>query len=280
VRSLIIGARGLVGLALKKCIPDALEGVHDEEVVKKGQVHTDITKYETLMKVFADHRPTMVYLPAAIAHVDKCEDLSTNVTNVRGTITVLRLCEQFDAKLIYFSSSYVFDGAAKSPYLTTDVANPINNYGRQKKSVEDTILRSDAKFLIIRTVGVFGEERRKKNFAKQVISGVFAGRKVFAPNDQWMNPILANDLASITVRLAEKENGLFHVAGDECVTKFEFARRVAKFFNLDHLVFGLTSEEMKQRAPRPKMACLGCGAIPAPSFTDGMLRFLTMEYNR
>lgn len=283
MKNLIIGSQGLVGTALRKCLPDALNGVQ-VEAKEKNQVYVDLVKYETLFKVFSEYRPQVVYLPASITHVDKCEDMSTNVVNVKGAITVLRLCEQFEAKLIYYSSSYVFDGSMNVPYPTTAYTAPINNYGVQKQTVERTILNSDAKFVIIRTVGVYGEERRKKNFGKQVIACIFAGRQVFAPNDQFMNPILSSDLAHISVKLAEKANGLFHVASDTSVSKYEFARKIARYFNLDHLVVPMTSEEMKQRAARPKMGSLDCSGltgvgIEVPSFERGILRFLEQEYN-
>lgn len=283
MKTLIIGSQGLVGTALRKYIPDALCGVQ-METSKKNERYLDILKYETLFKMFSEYRPDIVYLPAAIAHVDKCEDVSTNVVNVRGITTVLRLCEQFESKLVWFSSSYVFDGYSKEPYTVDAQTNPLNNYGKQKEAIERLILKSDANFIIIRTVGVFGEERRKKNFAKQVISAVFSGTKVIVPNDQYMNPILSNDLARIAVKLADKGKGLFHVAGDTCISKYDFAVRIAKYFSLDKLVISATSEEMKQRAIRPKMGCLDCSSliklgIEIPSLEQGMLKFLQLEYN-
>lgn len=278
MRTLIIGAQGLVGSALARQLPDALQGIQFE-AQQKNQRYVDITKYETLFKVFDKFRPQIVYLCAAIADVNKCEDITTGIVNVRGVTTVLRLCESFESKLIWFSSSYVFDGKSKSPYKEDDDANPIQNYGLQKLQMEKLIKESDANYLIIRTVGVFGKERRKKNFAKQVINSVFAGKEVNAPNDQWMNPILSDDLARVTIRLAEKKSGIFHVAGDECVTKYEYAKRIAGYFNLGDKVHPKTSEEMGQVAKRPKMGCLDCCELEnlgtaIPSLSAGMQRFL------
>lgn len=286
MKSLIIGASGLVGSALKRRIPNALEGVHKEldKRKDKDKVHIDITKYETMFRVFSEYRPDIVYLPAAIAHVDKCEGVGTNHVNVLGSTTVLRLCEQFESKLVFFSSSYVFDGKSETPYTPDAEKNPLNNYGIQKNTVEDLILWSDAKFVIIRTVGVFGVEKTKKNFAKQVISTIFAGRKVFAPNDQYMNPIISDDLARIAAQLAEKENGLFHVAGDTSLTKYDFATKIAKFFGLEGNIVGVSSEEMKQVVQRPKMGSLDCShllklGISIPSLDNALVNFLALEYN-
>lgn len=284
MKSLIIGSAGLVGSALARQLPDAILGVQVEPT-KKNQVYTDLAKYETLLKVFDQHRPQIVYLPAYITNVDKCEDLGTNVVNIKGAITVLRLCEQFESKLVFFSSSYVFDGEEKEPYSVSHPTCPIQNYGMQKETVEKAILNSDAQFVIVRTVGVFGEERRKKNFGKSVLNAVFTGKQVFAPTDQYMNPILSSELAKVTIKLAEKHHGIYHVAGDECVNKYDFARRLAKYFDLDANVVGVTSEEMKQKAKRPKMGALNCSClkdvdIAIPSFEGGLLRFLQLEYNR
>lgn len=282
MRELIIGAQGLVGSALARQIPDAVLGIQFE-AKNKNQRYMDITKYETLFKVFAEFRPQIVYLCAAIAHVDKCEEVTTNVVNVRGVTTVLRLCEQFESKLVFFSSSYVFDGEKLSWYDEDDAPNPVNNYGKQKLVMENLIVQSDLKHLVVRTVGVFGKERRKKNFAKQVISSVFAGQDVYAPNDQWMNPINSDDLARITINLAYKKSGIFHVAGDECITKFEFAKRIATYFEYGDKVIAKTSEEMNQKAKRPKMGCLDCSElenlhITVPSLSAGMQKFLGNEF--
>lgn len=284
MKSLIIGARGLVGSALARQIPGAILG-NPVEAKNPNERYTDITKYETLFKVFSKERPDVVYLPASIAHVDRCEESQgTDMVNVRGATTVLRLCESFNAKLVYFSSSYVFDGKKKEPYTTQDETHPVNKYGVQKETVERLILQSDAQYVIVRTVGVYGTERLKKNFAKQVISAIFSGKPVYAPIDQTMNPILSDDLARISIRLADKYQGLFHVAGDTCLSKYEFAVQIAKQFSLEGLIKSITTEEMKQKATRPLNGCLDCGGLKelglyVPSFSDGLIKFLSMEFN-
>lgn len=278
MKSLIIGSGGLVGSALTRCLPDALQGVQME--AKKGQIYLDLIKYETMLKAFSTYRPQVVYLAGAITDVNKCEDFGTSVVNVKGSIEVLRLCEQFEAKLVFYSSSYVFDGKKESPYTTTDETNPLQMYGKQKLTVEDMILQSEADYLILRTVGIFGQERKRKNFAQQVLRSVFSGKDVFAPTDQYMNPIWSDDLARISVELVNKrEKGLYHVAGNTCLSKYEFARTVAKYFGYENKVKPLTTEEMKQRALRPAMGCLDCSelldvGLDIPSFSSGLQKFL------
>jgi dTDP-4-dehydrorhamnose reductase len=286
MNSLIIGARGLVGSALKKQIPNAIEGIPVEPKRFTNQVYTDVTKYETLFKVFSKYRPDVVYLTAAIAHVDRCEESAgTDTVNVQGAKTVLRLCESFGSKLVYFSSSYVFDGEKKEPYKEVDDPNPVNYYGKQKLMVEDSMNESYANTLIIRTVGVYGAERLNKNFAKQVLSTVFSDKDVYAPSDQYMNPILSNDLARCVVQLVNKNvSGIVHVAGDECISKYEFAKRIARYFGMENRVLAVKTKEMHQKAKRPSNGCLNCDylksiGITVPYFEGGLVKFVSMPWN-
>jgi dTDP-4-dehydrorhamnose reductase len=283
MKSLIIGSQGLVGTALTRYLPDAIQGVQ-MEAKNKNQMYIDMIKYETGLKAFSIHRPKVVYLAGAITDVNKCEDQGTGLVNVKGTIEVLRLCEQFEAKLVFYSSSYVFDGTKLSPYSSIDEVNPIQAYGKQKATVENVMLESDAEVLIIRTVGVFGQERKKRNFVQQVVKSIFAGKDVFAPEDQYMNPIWSNDLARISVDLVKEDvQGILHVAGDTCISKFEFAKKIASYFDYTDKVIPLTTSEMNQRAPRPKMGCLNCSdlsslGIDVPALDAGLQKFLGSEF--
>lgn len=281
--SLIIGSMGLVGTALTRCLPDAIQGVQ-MEANNKQQMYIDLIKYETMLKAFSVHRPKVVYLAGAITDVNKCEDHGTGVVNVKGTIDVLRLCEQFEAKLVFYSTSYVFDGTKKSPYSTIDGVSPIQMYGKQKVTVENTMLDSYAEVLIVRTVGIFGQERKKKNFVQQVLKSIFAGKEVFAPSDQFMNPIWSNDLANISVKLVKDDvRGVINVAGDTCISKYEFARKIASYFDYQDKVIPLNTREMNQRAPRPMMGCLDCSELfslgfDIPSLDGSLQKFLGSEF--
>lgn len=271
---IILGADGLVGRALSRALPNAHKFSHEQ---------LDITSYQDMLGAFDFNRPKIVYLAAACANVDSCQNENTDAINVGATIMCLRLCEMFNAKLVWFSSSYVFNGLNRVPYEESHPTDPVQHYGKQKETVEQHILHSGHKALIVRTVGVFGSEHGNRNFVKQVAASVAAGRKVFAPVDQYMNPIYAVDLAERTVELAQRFNGIYHVAGNESVSKFEFASEVAKFFGKEQLVMGVTSEAVKQKAPRPRMGSLDCSVIErlgmiVPDFSSRLGQFLSNEY--
>lgn len=272
--NVIFGSDGMIGRALARQMPDALR-------YNRSQV--DICDYSQMFSLFSEHRPQVLFLAAANSNVDACEDVNTGKVNVAGTLLVLRLCEMFDTKLVWFSSSYVFNGLSRVPYEEQTPTDPVQNYGRQKEKVEQEILHGHTPNLIVRTVGVFGNEIGNKNFVKSVAASVTTRRKVFAPTDQYMNPIFSNDLANIVVGLSRHHTGIFHVAGDQCVSKYEYAVQVAKWFSKEHMVEGVTSDKVKRKVPRPRMACLDCGEIgllgySIPSFTVGLSQFLESEY--
>lgn len=272
--SLILGAEGMVGHALARKIPNAVLGTHDD---------MDITDYEVMFKVFSKHRPDIVYLPAGITNVDKCEDPSTDRANIHGAIQVARLCDMFGTKLIYFSSAYVFSGISMVPYTEHDITNPAQRYGHQKVIVERMLIESNINCVIIRTVGVFGEGPKNKNYVKQVIKSIRRGEKFISPTDQMMNPISVTDLATISIVLGMARSGVFHVAGDTCMTKYEFARMVAAYFGKEKSIEGVTSRKLDQAAVRPHNACLDCSKLvnagmPVPSFQEGLHRYLSAEY--
>lgn len=277
MKSLVIGADGQVGMALARLLPGATKTTH---------ATLDITNYHAVLKVLSDVRPDVVYLAAAKTNVDACQDKRNNssAVNVTGTMIVLHLCEMFGCKLVWFSSGYVFDGNSKTPYGEIHPTAPLQEYGKQKEAIELAILSTGDPALIVRTIGVFGEERGKKNFVKSVVSSVTSNKIVMAPIDQYMNPVLSSDLAEITIGLVNRHcNGIYHVAGDTTVNKFEFARMVADYMGREKMVEGVMSEDMHQRAPRPRMAALDCSVIQelgftVPSFEKGLERFLDSEY--
>lgn len=277
MNTLILGAEGQVGTALSRKIPNAVLGTHKT---------MDITDYASMFAAFSTHRPDIVYMAAGITNVDKCEDLKTGKVNLAGAMQVARLCDMFGAKLVYFSSAYVFGGESRVPYSEQDIVGAIQNYGKQKTRVEYGLLQNYApkpNCVIIRTVGVFGDGPKNRNFVRQVVKAIRHGEKVKAPIDQYMNPILVSDLAAISIVLGLKHTGVFHVAGDECINKYQFAARVADYFGKSRLVEGVASAKLDQAAPRPRMACLDCTELTrlgmsVPSFENGLHKYLATTY--
>lgn len=287
----VIGANGLVGHALMRQMGDAIgtyRNCKDNLIEGRTYEYLDITEKDNVEEFFKKHKPAKVFLAAANPWVDGCEQIETDKVNIGGVTNFISCCGIYDAQLIFYSSSYVFDGESQVPYKTKDETFPVNRYGRQKEQIEKTIKnREGLQWLIIRTVGVFGHEGSPKNFVAQVGRAVKEGRKIHVPSDQTMNPVWAMDLAKLSVKLSNRYSGeIFHVAGDKCLTKYDFAINVAYKFGCKKphdLIVGMRSEDMKQLAIRPKNGCLDIGQLQAramtpPSFEKSLWTFLRGEY--
>jgi dTDP-4-dehydrorhamnose reductase len=292
----VIGSNGLVGHSLMRYL-DAIgtfRNCKDNLIEGKNYEYLDITEKENVNKFFEAHKPKRVFLAAANPWVDGCENPDTDIVNILGVRKVIDACSVHGSQLIFFSSSYVFDGDNEVPYRVTEKTFPINRYGRQKEQIEQLLIGSrDLNWLIIRTVGVFGHEGSPKNFVSQIHRAVKKGMKIYVPSDQTMNPVWSMDLAKLAIKLSDRyTREVFHVAGNKCLSKYEFAINVAYKLGCKkphELIVGMKSSDMKSNNPsvpvaiRPKNGCLDCGQLQAramsvPNFEKGLWRFLKEEY--
>lgn len=283
--TVIIGSNGLVGSALMTYLGDAVGTYHnnrDNFQPNRKYVYLDITEKESVNTFFEQTRPKRVFIAAAEPNVDACENPSTDKVNIYGISSIISNAIVFHSQVIFFSSPYVFDGESQTPYKPNDPTNPINRYGRQKEDIERMLKsRDELAWLVIRTVGVFGNDR--KNFAAQVKNALTNNKKIRVPCDQTMNPIHAMDLAKTAIHLSDRYSGeIFHVAGDKCMSKFDWAIKLAYDLGFEHphkTISGVKTENMNQFAMRPKNGCLDCKslearAIQTPKFSKGLVRFI------
>jgi dTDP-4-dehydrorhamnose reductase len=182
----------------------------------------------------------------------------------------------FRCRVIFFSSSYVFDGNSAAPYTVWDTPHPLQQYGIHKLISEKAVL-SNQENVVIRTVGVFGDEDARKNFACQVLDSLSAGEPIHVPEDQTFNPIESNNLANLSVRMAESGfSGLLHIAGQEVVSKYDFALDVAQMFSLDRSMIHPVSGHKRGTAIRPKNACL-VNSVQANNYEDSLRVFYNAQ---
>jgi dTDP-4-dehydrorhamnose reductase len=215
----------------------------------------DITDRSAVENCILSVKPQVIFLAVILrGGADYCEQHpeATRALNVEGTRYVLEAAQKVGAKLVFYSSDYVFDGT-QGPYLESDPLTPISAYGRAKAEAESLILNMAPGSLILRTTAVFGWNRNSINFAMQLWANLTQGKQVSIANDQWCTPTLTSYLAEVSVGLVLKEaSGVFNVVGSDRLTRYDWAVQIARAFDQNtELILSRPTSELSQAAPRP-----------------------------
>ncbi|HXG01325.1 MAG TPA: NAD(P)-dependent oxidoreductase, partial [Bacteroidota bacterium] len=174
-------------------------------------------------------------------------------TNVEGVENIIEAARRNDTMVIHISTDYVFDGRS-GPYTENDRPEPLSYYGKSKLASENALRSSGLPYLIARTMVLYGfAPGVKPNFALWLIENLEKGRKVNVVDDQYGNPTLVDDLAYGLIQGFEMgRTGIYHLAGRDIVSRYEFALKLAKVFNFDPaLINPVKTADLKQPAPRP-----------------------------
>ena len=252
MNALIIGASGLVGGALLQVFPHAI-GTYFRSPAS-GLRPLDITDAAAVNALVAEVAPELILLPAAQPNVDRCEtdEAESERINVAGTRHVAAAAAAAGARLVFFSTDYVFDGKA-GPYAPNAVPAPINVYGRHKLAAERIVRETVADHLIVRACGVYGYQAAGKNFVMALARLAAAGERMRVPSDQWGTPTLTENLAAAVHELALSDHrGVVHPVGPDYLTRIDFARLAAEVLGHDPgFLQPVTTPELKQPAARP-----------------------------
>lgn len=228
---------------------------------KERAVQLDITDRRSVFEAVGKNMPAAIVHTAALTDVDYCEDHREEAMaiNAIGTKNVADAARQFGAKMVYVSTDFVFDGRG-SMYLEDDPVNPISYYAYTKLLGEYYVLGLD-NYVIARTSVVYGNARR--NFVTWVRDSLKAGNTIKVVNDQYNTPTLSIDCAeAIRELLKNNARGIYHTAGSERVSRYEFARQIASFYALDEsLIEPITSDILKQKAKRPRDSSLDTAKV-------------------
>ncbi len=286
MKALVIGASGLVGGALLRALAaaqhDAL-GTYQARPAP-GLLPLDIADALASRRVVAEVRPDVIFLTAALTAVDYCEDHEdeARAINVDGPRSVGEAARAEGARLVYYSTEYVFDGAT-GPYGENDPIQPQGVYARSKADGEQAVREAIREHLILRTTVVYDWDRASKNFAMQVWDRLSAGERMRVPYDQIGNPTLASFLADTSVELVARGvvGETVNVVGRDRVSRTEFGVRLARRLGLDErLIDPIATVDFHQRAPRPLNAGLKTDKLatlvgrPSISLDEAIERFV------
>jgi dTDP-4-dehydrorhamnose reductase len=263
LKILVIGASGLVGWNLRSVAQQSghtVTGTHHRHSLP-GLLPLSLDDFDSVAALLKAETSDVVACCAAWSWVDGCESDRPRAfrENAEFPGKAARAAMKTGARFIYYSTSYVFDGE-HGPYREEDKPNPISVYAESKLEGEKAVLdATNGNALIIRTMGVYGEEPQKKNFVYQVVRNLSAANVMQVARDQFGNATGAANLADGTLRLIDRNlSGIWNLAGpDPNLNRAVFARAIARSYDLDEgLIEDVTTPQLNQAARRPKQAGL------------------------
>ncbi len=261
---LITGANGLLG---QKLVSQLVEG--DEfHVLASGRgdcripgdsfdyISMDITDRNQVIEVFEQQGPEIVIHGAAMTQVDDCENQreACYEANVEATENLIAGAQSCNSHFIFVSTDFIFSGE-KGPLTEDEEPSPVNYYGESKLIAESRVMSSGLKWVIARTVLVYGisHDMSRSNIILWVKKSLEEGKNIKVVNDQWRTPTLAEDLAAGCILIAQKEaEGVFNISGEDFLTPYDMAIMTADYFGLNKsLITKADSSTFTQPAKRP-----------------------------
>ncbi|MBO4246019.1 MAG: dTDP-4-dehydrorhamnose reductase [Bacilli bacterium] len=279
---LITGYKGQLGYDVKREL--LKRGVSEENILAIDKDEMDITSEESVIKVVTGFNPDVIFHCAAWTNVDLAETkpIDCAKVNIDGTRNITNASIMCDAKLVYISTDYVYDGKKDGVYVTTDKTNPLNMYGYTKLAGEREAL-NNPKCFIARTSWVFGINGSGSNFIKKMIDLSKKYNELNVIDDQVGSPTYTPDLAKTIVDMVNTNKyGIYHVTNSGYMSWADLAALAFKVNNIDVVVNKVSTEEFykeKAHAERPlnsrmdKSKLVTSGFELLPEVEDAVERF-------
>lgn len=275
MKYLITGGTGQLGYDIVK------------ELISRGKLEyiapttkeMNITNKDEVEKVILDYKPNVIFHCAAYTAVDKAEEDRENCynVNVNGTKNIVEVAKKINAKVVYISTDYVFDGTKKTEYETEDITNPINYYGYTKLLGEKEVQQLN-NYLIVRISWAFGENG--KNFVKTMLNLAETKTELSIVSDQIGSPTYTKDLSKLLLDMIENnKKGLFFATNEDFCSWYEFAEYIFKINNINIKLNKVLTKDYKTLAKRPLNSKLSKnkldeeGLTRLPSWQDAASRF-------
>ncbi len=282
MRVAVVGARGQLGAAI----------VHEfsagHEVTALGRADLDITNAAAIATTLGDARPDLIVNCAAYNDVDGAEDhpIDALTVNALAVRYIARAAAAANARLVHYSTDFVFDGAAAEPYREDDRPNPRSVYAASKLLGEWFAADAPGAY-ILRVESLFGRAPGgpvPKGSVQRMVDAIRAGREVRAFEDRVITPTYIVDAARATRLLVERAAppGLYHCVNSGRCTWLELARVLSTRVGSDAPIVPVRAADVKMRALRPKFCALSNDklrrhGIDMPPWDDALVRYLAVH---
>lgn len=280
----VLGNAGQLGVELM-----AQLAARGYDVVGWDKHEVDITDPAATERSLASADPDVVINAAAYNQVDvaEAEPLAAFQVNALAVRNVAVACRQLDARLIHYSTDYVFDGRAGRPYTEEDQPHPLGAYGVSKLAGELYARAYLEKPLIIRTSGVFGPgglRTARGNFVELMLRLGARPSPIRVVEDHVATPTYAPALAARSIDLMERNaSGLYHVGGGMPISWFDYAKLIFEVAGISPQLRPTNEREYRSAARRPKYSALSNakmereGLAPMPPLRQSLEEYFRLR---
>jgi dTDP-4-dehydrorhamnose reductase len=265
LKILLLGKNGQVGWELQRTL------VPLGEIITLGRSELDLTDQNAIRRTIRAIKPDLIVNAAAYTAVDKAEDEPELAMAVNGIAPGI-LAEEaslIKAKLVHYSTDYVFGGTKNEPYTEDDCPNPINVYGKTKLAGEKAIIEKEGHFLIFRVSWVYG--KRGNNFLQTMLRLFLERKELKIVSDQIGAPTWSRMIAEATAQVIGFERtinmvqGVYHLTAAGQTSWHGFAKSIQSISKNEAAkkikLIAIESEDYKTKAARPKYSVLDCTSL-------------------
>lgn len=282
MRILVTGVKGQLGY---DCVRELKERGY-QNVLGIDREALDITKEEDVHKFICEYKPDVIMHNAAWTAVDKAEQEKEAVyaVNSLGTKYIADAAKLVNAKMVYISTDYVFEGIGNEAYEVDSPKKGLSVYGVTKSKGEDFVRETLTKYFIVRISWVFGINGN--NFVKTMLKLATMGKKELnVVSDQIGSVTYTYDLSKLLCDMIETDKyGVYHATNEGFISWYDFAKKIFELANVDMKVNPVTTEEYKklvpQQASRPlnsrlsKKSLVDAGFKLLPNWEDALARYI------
>jgi dTDP-4-dehydrorhamnose reductase len=279
MRVLVTGSGGLLGAAI------AREFQGSAEVITRDHAGLDVSNEPAVAAAFAEVQPNVVINCAAYNDVERAQDDPVRALEVNsfGTLALARAAKRHGASFVHFSTDFVFDGEASTPYKEEDEPNPRSVYGASKL-LGDWFALGRGRAWVLRVESLFGlrgASPTRMGSLGTIVCRIRAGDEVPVFVDRTVSPSYTADVAAATRALLERRPapGLYHCVNSGAATWGEVASEAARLLGAPLRLKPITLATTTLKAPRPRFCALSNARLAAigitlPTWQDALVRYL------
>ena len=223
MKIVIIGSGGRLGAALLR------EYQPKFDVVGFDHAQLDLANPDQIQRKIDKLEFDLLINAAAFTNVDLSESKREEAFAINADAPKLlaEICRNQNAKLIHFSTDYVFDGGKRQPYVEDDAADPISVYGESKRAGEKFVLQTSDRHVVVRVSWVFGPDR--PSFIDVMMERAREEETIAAIADKWSTPTYTHDIAEMLPRVFDVDAGVLHLPNSGQCTWQEYAQHALDY---------------------------------------------------